>query len=104
MLSDSMNIPHSEVSTFINQYYLYTNLSIYYYGYVHVMCFYCSEGNTGNGGRPRHLFFYQAITRVTSQIAFLRWYNVGSTLYTTMAHGWHTTLDQGSFALWRMVG
>ena len=39
-----------------------------------------------------------------SQIAFLRWSNVGSTLYTTMAHGWHTTLDQCSFDRWRMVG
>ena len=62
MLSDSMNIPHSEVSTYINQYYLFTSLSIYYYGYVHVMCFYCSEGNTGNGGRSRNLFFHPAIT------------------------------------------
>ena len=26
-----------------------------------------------------------------SQIAFMRCANVGSTLYTTMAHGWHTT-------------
>ena len=33
----------------------------------------------------------------TTQIAFLRWSNVGSTLCTTMAHGWHTTLDQCSF-------
>ena len=62
MLSDSMNIPHSEVSTYINQYYLFTSLSIYYYGYVHVMCFYCSEGNTGNGGRSRNVFFHPAIT------------------------------------------
>ena len=61
MLSDSMNIPHSEVSTYINQYYLFTSLSIYYYGYVHVMCFYCSEGNTGNGGRSRNLFFHPEI-------------------------------------------
>ena len=38
------------------------------------------------------------------QIAFLRWPNVGSTLYTTMAHGRHTTLDQCSFDRWRMVG
>ena len=40
----------------------------------------------------------------TPQIAFLRWANVGSTLYTTMAHGWHTTLDQCSFDCWHMVG
>ena len=39
-----------------------------------------------------------------SQIAFLRWPNVGSTLYTTMAHGRHTTLDQCSFDRWHMVG
>ena len=42
--------------------------------------------------------------RMPSQIAFLRWPNVGSTLYTTMAHGRHTTLDQCSFDRWRMVG
>ena len=41
---------------------------------------------------------------VDTQIAFLRWPNVGSTLYTTMAHGRHTTLDQCSFDRWRMVG
>ena len=40
----------------------------------------------------------------STQIAFLRWSNVGSTLYTTMAHGRHTTLDQCSFDRWRMVG
>ena len=40
----------------------------------------------------------------TTQIALLRWPNVGSTLYTTMAHGQHTTLDQCSFDRWRMVG
>ena len=39
-----------------------------------------------------------------TQIAFLRWSNVGSTLYTTMTHGWHTTLDQCSYDRWRMVG
>ena len=38
------------------------------------------------------------------QIAFLRWSNVGSTLYTAMAQGWHTTLGQCSFDRWRMVG
>ena len=41
---------------------------------------------------------------IRAQIAFLRWPNVGSTLYTTMAHGRHTTLDQCSFDRWRMVG
>ena len=41
---------------------------------------------------------------IITQIAFLRWPNVGSTLYTTMAHGRHTTLDQCSFDRWRMVG
>ena len=43
-------------------------------------------------------------TLASTQIAFLRWPNVGSTLYTTMAHGRHTTLDQCSFDRWRMVG
>ena len=38
-----------------------------------------------------------------SQIAFLRRSNVDSTLYTTMAHGWHTTLDTCSFDRCRNV-
>ena len=46
----------------------------------------------------------QAQDTDTSQIAFLRWPYVGSTLDTTMAHGRHTTLDQCSFDRWRMVG
>ena len=48
--------------------------------------------------------WYNIYVDDTSQIAFLRWSNVGSTLYTTMAHGRHTTLDQCSFDCWRMVG
>ena len=58
-------------------------------------------GYTGSGG-----FFQRSVDNVLAdtQIAFLRWSNVGSTLYTTMAHGRHTTLDQCSFDRWRMVG
>ena len=41
---------------------------------------------------------------VLSQIATLRWANVGSTLYTTMAHGLHTASSQHSFDRWLMVG
>ena len=41
---------------------------------------------------------------VGSHIAFLRWSNDVSTVYTTMAHGCHTTLCQCSFERWRMVG
>ena len=36
-------------------------------------------------------------TETHTQIEFLRWSNVGSTLYTAMAHGWHTTLGQCTF-------
>ena len=50
------------------------------------------------------LYTTMAHGRHTTQIAFLRWPNVGSTLYTTMTHGRHTTLDQCSFDRWRMVG
>ena len=44
------------------------------------------------------------LTNQCRAIAFLRWSNIGSMLHTTMAHGWHTTLEQCSFDRCRMVG
>ena len=39
MLFNNMNIAYSEVGTFMNQYYIVKSLSIYYYVYLHVMCY-----------------------------------------------------------------
>ena len=52
MLFNNMNIAYSEVGTFMNQYYIVNSLSIYYYVYLHVLCFYCSEGNVWKGVEP----------------------------------------------------
>ena len=52
MLSDSMNIPHSEVITYINQYYLFTSLSIYYLTatlYISCYCEICIPTAKGAG-------------------------------------------------------
>ena len=40
----------------------------------------------------------------STQLAFLRWANVGSTLYSTMTHVCHTMLSQRSFNRWFVVG
>ena len=66
----------------------------------------CKYGKTCKCIHKRICKIYATMsaTLAQSQIAFQRWSNVGSTLYTTMAHGRHTTLDQCSLDHWRMVG